>query len=377
MDKVPNLFKDGHYTNIPNCYLMPDYIQQVGADGLLFITQLVKALDNGVYRNKLTDGRMAIPDTDLAKWAGERTTSRIRRGRKLVLKATPPFLSGHRMGCNTRPSVYQIRRLTEDDRVTFPLNCFGMVPLRRSTDAVGVTERRADWLGEAITYLGRRFSLMPVRRETKKPWLTEWKPLQTSRASLDESKHGAKWPSANLAVVTGALSNLAVLDLDGPRQKGLELLAAHGICLPHTTEVASGKGTAFLVQPSRTKSDMQGEVSHDGDDVSFDVRGDGGYIIVPPSEHANGTRYRFVDEVDELPVFPSELLDLMEKPIPQSARGKKSPEARNRIPQAGIDDVLGRVDIVDVIEGSGVALTQKPDGDFIGLCPFHLTRPRR
>jgi Protein of unknown function (DUF3987)/Bifunctional DNA primase/polymerase, N-terminal/Primase C terminal 1 (PriCT-1) len=98
-----------------------------------------------------------------------------------------------------------------------------------------------------------------------------------------------EWPSANIAIPTGAVSGLFVLDID-PRNGGNEslehLVAEHGP-LPDTAEQMTGGGGRHIV------------LRHPGIAVpktlaqGIDLKGDGGYIVVAPSIHVSGKRYEW------------------------------------------------------------------------------------
>lgn len=97
-----------------------------------------------------------------------------------------------------------------------------------------------------------------------------------------------RWPSANIGVATGKISGFFALDLDG--QDGEETLATwqleHGP-LPDTPTSRTGSGGRHLTfaypgLPIQNKVRIGPGV---------DVRGDGGYIVVPPSIHVSGRRY--------------------------------------------------------------------------------------
>ncbi|GAF94460.1 unnamed protein product, partial [marine sediment metagenome] len=101
-----------------------------------------------------------------------------------------------------------------------------------------------------------------------------------------------QWPDANVGVATGNTSGLVVLDVD-PRNGGDDilddLLAAHGP-LPETIESVTGGGGRhlFFKHPGgliRTRPNALGR--------GLDLKADGGYIVAPPSLHANGRRYEW------------------------------------------------------------------------------------
>lgn len=120
----------------------------------------------------------------------------------------------------------------------------------------------------------------------------------------------ATWPDANIAMLTGARAGWFVVDID-PRHGGYESLAQletkYGP-LPRTVEAATGGGGSHLFY------------HHPGERMScaaiapgVDVKSDGGLILVSPSLHASGQRYRWVrhPETCELRDAPAWLLDLV------------------------------------------------------------------
>ena len=66
----------------------------------------------------------------------------------------------------------------------------------------------------ALDYLYRGWSVIPLRARDKRP-AVPWQDFQTARAS-EQEVHGwfARRPENNVAIVTGAVSGLVVLDID-------------------------------------------------------------------------------------------------------------------------------------------------------------------
>ena len=114
-----------------------------------------------------------------------------------------------------------------------------------------------------------------------------------------------RWPSANVAIRTGALSGFVVLDVD-PGHGGdatlKALLAEHGP-LPAGLVVRTGSGGRhfYFAHPGGVVRNDTGRRLGPG----LDIRGDGGYVIAPPSRHANGELYRWEGpERAGLPTLP-------------------------------------------------------------------------
>ena len=135
-----------------------------------------------------------------------------------------------------------------------------------------------------------------------------------------------KWPKANIGIATGSKSGIVVLDID-PRHDGsdsFEQLRKEFGALPRGPRVRTGGNGQhiFLEYPGvsiRSKS---------GIFRGIDVRGDGGYVVAPPSLHASGKRYRWrkgerPEDLDLAPM-PGWLLKLNTEPPqnPPKLRGE-------------------------------------------------------
>ena len=147
-------------------------------------------------------------------------------------------------------------------------------------------EKGIDILSAALDYRSRGWSVIPVIRKAKRPavrWLS-YQQQPSSEKEIDDWFR--RWPDANVAIVTGAVSGLVVIDIDpkhGGEQSLTELEREHGP-LPKTVEAITGGGGhhLYFAHPG-------GEVRNKvGLAPGIDLRGDGGYIVAPPSLHASG-----------------------------------------------------------------------------------------
>jgi hypothetical protein len=115
-------------------------------------------------------------------------------------------------------------------------------------------------------------------------------------------------PHANVGIRTGAASRLIVLDVDGQAggQSLRELVAAHGTFAARWARTGGGGWHAYLAHPGTPVPNSAGRLG-DG----LDVRGDGGYVVAPPSRHQTRRLYRWIGaDDDSLPSAPGWLLEL-------------------------------------------------------------------
>lgn len=100
-----------------------------------------------------------------------------------------------------------------------------------------------------------------------------------------------KWPNANIGIATGAISQLFVCDADSP----IIVNDAEHRGLPPTRRVRTGNGQhAWFKHPGYK---VPNKVKIEG----FDFRGDGGYVVAPPSLHYTGKHYEWLT-ADDIPL---------------------------------------------------------------------------
>ncbi len=99
-----------------------------------------------------------------------------------------------------------------------------------------------------------------------------------------------KWPDANVGIVTGAVSGLVVLDVDRHGEDGMKTLAdlerEYG-SIPSTLQVKTGGGGIhyYFRYPKEGKAPCRTRIY-----PGIDIKGDGGYVVAPPSLHPDTHR---------------------------------------------------------------------------------------
>jgi len=162
----------------------------------------------------------------------------------------------------------------------------------------------------SLEYRDRGFSVIPLRG--KRPRVA-WKKYTERLPTVGELVHwfgemSQREACPNVGIVCGQISRLVVLDADS-EDVAVEIASA----LPSTQLMSrTGRGMHFFFQlgegqvvPTRVR--IAG--------IQLDVRGDGSYVVAPPSVHADtGTQYRWFTpieyvDLDDLPVFDPSWID--------------------------------------------------------------------
>ena len=156
----------------------------------------------------------------------------------------------------------------------------------------------------ALHYARLGFAVFPVCSANKKPHTPHGcKDAKTDPGAI--RSWWSRWPDASIGIATGSASHgLVVIDLDQDDNKGLdgyselEKWQKENGELPETWRSITGRGGYHLFFFSdKTYQNRAGLL--DG----IDVRGEGGYIIAPPSLHPNGRRYQWeISPEDGIPM---------------------------------------------------------------------------
>ena len=121
-------------------------------------------------------------------------------------------------------------------------------------------------------------------------------------------------PDGNVGFATGAGSGVWVLDVDGLVAQAVldELQRVHGR-LPETVAAKTARGTHLYWRypDDRRVGNSKGRLP-----ANIDVRGEGGFVVGPPSLHATGVRYEWLRAPSATPFAdaPDWLLDLISAP---------------------------------------------------------------
>jgi hypothetical protein len=140
----------------------------------------------------------------------------------------------------------------------------------------------------------------------KHPRISAWTENCTTDVNTIEEWF-KRWPNTNIGIATGAISGVIVLDVDNVT--GKRVLSSLDR-LPYTRTAKSSKGIHYYFK-------------HPGVEVKngvrilpgIDSRGDGGFVVAPPSLHSSGNRYEWLDKTDKIAEAPEWWLELTQKPM--------------------------------------------------------------
>ena len=201
-----------------------------------------------------------------------------------------------------------------------------------------------------------------------------WTAYQSRKANESEVRAWAeRWPDSNWCIVTGAVSNLVVIDID-PRHGGDESARIISelrqiLAIPTPISLTGGGGQHYLfAHPGFTVPNAAGVWP------GVDVRGDGGYIVAPGSRHVSQRTYEWDTSAhpDDVPlgVLPTSRFALFKNGTlirgSSAERGRMDVdgiiEGRVRVPEGQRNEVMlrlvGSLVGADSSEASVLAMAQ-------------------
>ena len=157
----------------------------------------------------------------------------------------------------------------------------------------------------AAEYLSFGWSVIPLAG--KQPAIKTWKEYQSRYSTREEL---TKWfgtgdlAKTGVGIVTGKISGLVVVDCDTPEDSAY--WRSHFLMSPLTVKTGRGGEHIYYKAPEGAEIRNRAGVflRH------IDVRGEGGYIVAPPSLHPSGKHYAWVTSpagvIETLPKFDAE-----------------------------------------------------------------------
>ena len=155
------------------------------------------------------------------------------------------------------------------------------------------------------------FRIFPVEPRGKRPLVKNWPNVATTDLSQIRA-WWAKWPDANMGMACGKKSGVFVIDVDvnngknGNSSLG-DLFSRVDYPVPETRESITGSGGRHLFY----QYPIDREVRNKQNILpGLDVRGEGGYVVLPPSIHESGRSYAWASTRESIEC-PDPVLDLI------------------------------------------------------------------
>ena len=149
-----------------------------------------------------------------------------------------------------------------------------------------ILNKETNMMEQAMIYLGMDFSVIPIA--ANKIPLVSWELYQKRRPTEEKVR---EWfiTNHNIAIITGEISNLTVVDID-PRNGGTNDFLKD-IKTPYSKTGGGGYHYYFKY--------LKGSNCRAGIRPGVDIKSSGGYVLAPPSMHKSGNRYKWiVDPLD-------------------------------------------------------------------------------
>ena len=151
-----------------------------------------------------------------------------------------------------------------------------------------------DWV---VFYKTNGFSFFPCRYRSKRPKI-EWSEFRERKPTEEEIGEWLKNPT-NIAVVCGEISgNLLVIDFES-EDAYEEFMKSSPIPLEETFTVRTYRGYHIYI---RTPKPVRGGKKSE----DIDVRGEGQYVLAPPSVHPEGVTYELISDCEVRKLSESE-----------------------------------------------------------------------
>jgi len=196
-----------------------------------------------------------------------------------------------------------------------------------------VSSARPAAVPAALRYTERGWSVIPVDGTSKMP-LVPWRNFIDRRPTVEEIQSWSmRFRGAGIAVITGPVSKIVVLDADGAEG----VAEARRLGVPKTPTVHTPRGGAhfYFRLPDGLPTAFKNAIKL-GESKKLDVRGHAGYVVAPFTKRADGKRYEWVldpekTELAEPPEWFIRLLRAHAK-FPPSARIVRQAAVRREVP---------------------------------------------
>jgi hypothetical protein len=203
----------------------------------------------------------------------------------------------------------------------------------------------------ALTAVDAGYSVIPLCPQSKVP-AGGWKRYQTIRRSRDDvARLWRERPTLNVGIVCGTVSGVSVVDLDPRNDPTGETTRWLTVTMPAPTVISPHGWHWYIAETWPTLGNVR---------PGLDLKGEGGYVLGPPSVHPSGKPYELRGGVVSLPdsvrgVLQATLESRAAKRREQQA--KQNPDDGDRLSMRDVLGLLGK--------------TRSTFSGWLARCPAH------
>jgi hypothetical protein len=174
----------------------------------------------------------------------------------------------------------------------------------------------------ARAYTAKGVSVISLKPKSKQPFIPSWKPFTVSKASKEQLESWFINTDNNIAIITGRISSVFAIDIDGQETYNLFSQKIESLSsvdeqlvqsVKDTMKIKTGSGNTNLIFRFDPKEFPIGDdelantilwkdssSNQQKNHSEIRLKGEGGYIVVPPSIHDNGKGYKLVNGINPI-----------------------------------------------------------------------------
>ena len=191
-------------------------------------------------------------------------------------------------------------------------------------------------LDYAIAYVEKGYSVIPLKPKSKQPFVPSWKPFKVSKASIEQLENWFIDSDNNIGIITGRISSVFAIDIDGQDTYNFFIQKIESLSsvdkqlvqtIKDTMRIKTGSGNTNLIFRFDPEEFLNGDelantilwkdsFANQNNHSEIRLKGEGGYIVVPPSIHENDEQYKLVNGINPILLTKSQIekiIDLFSK----------------------------------------------------------------
>jgi hypothetical protein len=177
----------------------------------------------------------------------------------------------------------------------------------------------------ACLYASNGFSIIPLWEKSKKPSIGSWEPFKELHPSKEELEKWFLDSDNNIGLITGKISSIFAIDIDGQETYEYFIQEINSLSdtqlaqsIKDTMKIKTGSGNTNLIfqfDPNEfTIGDELPNIilwkdssNQNKNHSEIRIKGEGGYIVVPPSIHENDKAYKLVNGINPILLTRSQI----------------------------------------------------------------------